>query len=101
MIQDPARITPLTAPLGFHCPKPGVRTHADMQRSLNQAAQDRGLPLRYMYVPGGLTHLDDGLTPNQHQKRQKIGEEHGFVPARMSTVKSATAAAAGAGNRGV
>merc|ERR1712048_1324837 len=101
LIQDPARITRMTDRLGFNCPTPGVRTHEDMQRSLNDAATSLGLPLRYMYVPGGLTHLDDGMTPYQHQQRQKIGEDHGFVPAKMSTVKSASAAAAGAGNRGV
>merc|ERR1712151_1318472 len=101
LIQDPARVTRMTAPLGFNCPKPGVRTHEDMQRSLNAAAKAHGLPLRYMYVPGGLTHLDDGMTPYQQQKRQKIADEHGFVPAKMSPVKSASAAAAGAGNRGV
>merc|ERR1712187_770920 len=44
LIQDPARVTRMTDPLGFNCPKPGVRTHEDMQRSLNAAAKAHGLP---------------------------------------------------------
>merc|ERR1712048_1457914 len=101
LIQDPARITPMTVPLGFRCPKPGVRTHADMQRSLNESAKAQGLPLRFLYVPGGLACLDDGMDSEDLAKKQKISEEHGFVSVKMSTVKSADAAAAGAGNRGV
>jgi len=101
LIVDPQRFTALSTPLGWRCPKNGVRTHADMQRSLNKSAQDMGLPLRFMYVPGGLSYLDDGCTPADHEERSKIADAHGFRRATMSTVKSASEAAAGAGNRGV
>jgi hemoglobin len=101
LIQDPARVTPLTAALCFNCPKYGVRTHADMQRSLDEAAQAHHLPLRFLYVPGGLAFLDDGLTSEQLHCKAMITQDHGFVKVAMSAVKSADAAAAGAGNRGV
>jgi len=101
LIEDPDRVTPLSSPLRWKCNIPTVRTHADMQRSLDEGAERLGLPLRFLYVPDGLAYLDYGMTPEHLQQKQKLTEDHGFKPARMSMVKSANAAAAGAGNRGV
>merc|ERR1712048_1199532 len=101
LILDPARVTRYTDRLAFNCPKHGIQTHADMQQSLTRAAEAMGVPVRWLYVPGGLAYLDDGMTEQQSRIRQKIAEEHGFRPVAMSAVKSADAAAAGAGNRGV
>merc|ERR1711972_34014 len=101
LILDPARVTLYTDRLAFNCPKSGVQTHADMQQSLTRAAEAMGVPVRWLYVPGGLAYLDDGMTEQQSRMRQKISEDHGFRPVAMSAVKSADAAAAGAGNRGV
>jgi len=102
LILDPARSTPASTPLSFRCPKPGVQTNADMQRSLNEAGQALGLPVRFLYIPGGgLVGLDDGMTEAQQQQKLEIQKDHGFVPVATAAVKSADAAAAGAGNRGV
>jgi hypothetical protein len=101
LILDPARTVRFTDRLGFNCPKHGVKTHGDMQQSLTRAAESIQLPVRFLYVPAGLAYLDDGMSEQQIRLRQKITEEHGFRPVAMTAVKSADAAAAGAGNHGV
>jgi hemoglobin len=101
LIEDPERITPLSAPIGFKCPQAGVRTHEDMRRSLGCAALKLKLPLRFLYVPGGLAYIDDGMSADHWKSKDRITQEHGFVKCATAVVKSADAAAAGAGNRGV
>jgi hypothetical protein len=101
LIEDPARATPLNDALCFSCPKRHIRTYADMRRSLQDDARALCLPMRWMYVPGGLAFLDDGMTTNQQSHMHRIIDQHGFRRVATPSVKSATEAAAGGGIRGV
>jgi hemoglobin len=97
---DPKRTVSWDSPITFQCPKPHVRTYADMKRELDSAYARIG-NCRALYSPGGLSHIDDGMTPEQQEQRNQVHASLGFVAARAPAVKSADAAAAGSGTRGV
>jgi len=97
---DPKRTVPWGSPLGFQCPKRHVRTYADMKEELESVCKQIG-NFRVMYTPGGLCYIDDNMTEAHIAHRKQAVESLGFTTVKPPAVKSADAAAAGSGNRGV
>merc|ERR1740121_1713002 len=93
LLLDPNRTTPWDARISFQCPNRDVKTYRDMQRQLDLAAARIG-NIRFMYSPGGLSYINDGMTDAQQRLRLEAVRALGFALAAMPTVKSADAAAA-------